>query len=351
MEQHPFLDGVGQTIGNAVFEADLLAAGIFGELSYCRAALIDRIQDPRAKANPFLLAMIHTRLVAQDLPDRMVPTECIGPMYDSLSARASAGEAVVLLCERVVHIDDENRFATRVTMLLAASKLKPTYMLSVIVPADGLLRFPRGLGQCVIYCSNDLEVGDGETIRLQSPSLIDVKHLTFKGSALTIETNLKPRTTEEEKSTASNGTVIIAHQVDALIVTRAPRLAAGVDLLVSWSGSDTFPWHQYSKTISSAPPDVADARLALRRLILSFRSHSRGALARFVDKIEHFRMTRGDLGERLRAALLRDKVLSRNGDFYFLDPDRLGELLGTTYQDIKAMRFSTKCDSYLRGIK
>ena len=62
-------------------------------------------------------------------------------------------------------------------------------------------------------------------------------------------------------------------------------------------------------------------------------------------------MTRGDLGERLRAALMRDKILSRKGDFYFLDPGRLGELVGTTYQDIKAMRFSAKCDNYLRKIK
>jgi hypothetical protein len=351
IEQHPFLDGLGQSVGNAVFEADLWAAGIFGDIIDCKSAVIATVQDPRRKPNPFLLSMIESRLSTQQLTDQTVDAECIGPIYDSLCARVATGEDVLLYCHPVVHVYDENRFGTRCTLLVVGSQLTPIYIFRAIVPVEGVLDFPRGLGRCVIYCDNDLEIGDGENIRLNSPSLLDANRITYKGTTLSIDSSLKARQTGDSNEGALNETVIIAKEVDAVSVTRAPKLATGVRLTVSWPNSDQFPWHQYSKSISKAPQDLEDARLALRRLVLTFRSHSKGALARYVDKVEHFRMTRGEIGEKLREQLIQDGILSRKGAFYFLDPDKLGEIVGTTYQDIKAMRFSSKCDEYLRGVK
>lgn len=56
--------------------------------------------------------------------------------------------------------------------------------------------------------------------------------------------------------------------------------------------------------------------LRVRRILMAFRSHSRGALARYAPKIEHARMLQNAVGERVLKTLLRTGVLHRNGKFY-----------------------------------
>lgn len=80
---------------------------------------------------------------------------------------------------------------------------------------------------------------------------------------------------------------------------------------------------------------------------MSFRSHSKGQLARYVDKVEHFRMTKGNLGLRLRQKLMQDNILSIDGQMYILNPDKLGAVVGITFQDLKLKRYSTAVNIYL----
>ena len=83
---------------------------------------------------------------------------------------------------------------------------------------------------------------------------------------------------------------------------------------------------------------------------MSFRSHSKGQLARYVGKVEHFRMTKGDLGLRLRQKLMEDKVLSISAQMYILDPDALGAVVGISFQDLKLKRYSVAVNSYLADL-
>jgi hypothetical protein len=92
---------------------------------------------------------------------------------------------------------------------------------------------------------------------------------------------------------------------------------------------------------------LAEAQRALRRLVVSFRSHSKGQLARFRDKIESQRMTKGEVGERIREALLADHVLSIQGVYYILEPNELGAQLGTDYSSLLDKVFSERANAYL----
>src|SRR5581483_9128822 len=109
-----------------------------------------------------------------------------------------------------------------------------------------------------------------------------------------------------------------------------------------------FPWANYAGQAEiSNGTDLGDGLRALRRLVLAFRSHSKGRLARFRGKIEHARMTKGTIGVAIREKLLSDHILSLEGEYYFLNPTALGQTVGGTYQDLKLKHFNEKVRKYV----
>ena len=123
------------------------------------------------------------------------------------------------------------------------------------------------------------------------------------------------------------------------------------DLKVAWPGSQAYPWNNYSIPQPKVDaPETADALRALRRLVIAFRSHSKGQLARFKDKIEHARMSKGSIGEALRRKLLEDKVLTVDGAMYLLDPKVLGSVVGISFQDAKLKNYGEQARKYVQTV-
>lgn len=101
----------------------------------------------------------------------------------------------------------------------------------------------------------------------------------------------------------------------------------------------------------SSPLGAAHAKhLCVRRILMAFRSHSRGALARYVPKIEHARMLKNSLGARVLAALVAAGVLRRAGKFYLVDADRLSATLGVSWQTLRDHGSSPKLTAFLASI-
>jgi hypothetical protein len=73
---------------------------------------------------------------------------------------------------------------------------------------------------------------------------------------------------------------------------------------------------------------VDEALRWLRLFVIAFRSHGKGALARYKHKIEQDRMTKG-AGQAVLNLMVADRILSLQGPMYFLDPDRLATQGGT----------------------
>lgn len=96
---------------------------------------------------------------------------------------------------------------------------------------------------------------------------------------------------------------------------------------------------------------TADALRALRRLVITFRSHSKGRLARYRGKTEHAQMTKGTLRDALRKSLISDGVLSLEGSMYFLDPKALGARVGLLFLDEKLKRYSPQVRAYVQALQ
>lgn len=331
LPQHPFLDSRTQKPAGAVFGACILAAALTGDDSdLARAAQRFATGGPNTP-NPFLLTFYKQALAGRNV----IPAEHVGLLYASLEATAGAGETVRLNAEGEGSLEVE-------MSLLRQDDKEEIYEFSTVDGSE--LRFGRRVGGITIDADNvDVELGDGGQLELVAPVAVKARNLVLNCGELVVKS---------DHSRSDDQVVYLeAVQTVADAGLRPPTVRPGVKLQVAWPESKVYPWNPFASTGGEdQDPKMADAQRALRRLCISFRSHSKGRLARYKGKVEHFRMTKGRLGEVLRECLVADRVLSLEGTMYFLEPDILGEKVGVSFQDLKMKIYSPTSRSYLQQV-
>lgn len=331
LPQHPFLDSKEPKPSGAVFAASILAAALTGEDSdVARAA--ERVAGGGPNTpNPFLLEF-YREATGQG---RNLPASHVGLLYASLEATAGAGD--------VARLSAEGDDALEIEMsLVQGDGCEKRYEFTT--GAGGTLRFGRRVsGVNVDAETTDIEIGEGTQVEMVAPISIRARTLFLNCTELVVKTD----------HATSVDPIASLEAVEALTDAglRPPVLRAGAKLQVTWPDAKIYPWTPFASDVGEDPdPRMADAQRALRRLCISFRSHSKGRLARYKGKVEHFRMTKGVLGDTLRESLLADKVLTLEGPMYFLNPDALGQVVGIGFQDLKLKNYSSKSREYLRDV-
>jgi hypothetical protein len=332
LPQHPFLDSKEPKPSGAVFGASILAAALTGgDSDVAKAAELFAGGGPNTP-NPFLLEFYRQASgFAQ-----AIPASHIGLLYASLEATAGAGDAARLSAEGEESLEVE-------MTLVQHDGVERHYEFKTV--PGGALRFGRRVsGVSIDAETTDVEFGEGGQLELVAPIALRARTLFLNCSELVV----KP----DHASGAVDQTVFL-EAAEALTDAglRPPLLRSGARLQVAWPGSKVYPWTPFaSDGGEDADPRMAEAQRALRRLCISFRSHSKGRLARYKGKVEHFRMTKGALGVALRERLVGDKVLSLEGSMYFLEPDLLGSRVGVGFQDLKLKHYPPTSRTYLQEI-
>lgn len=331
LPQHPFLDSKELKPSGAVFGAGILAAALTGnDESLARAA--ERIAGGGPNTpNPFLLEFYRQALGE----GRQIPASHVGLLYSSLEATAGAGDVARLSAEGEDLIDVE-------MTLIHSDGTEKQYEFRTA--AGGTLRFGRRVsGINVDVETADVEIGEDGQLELVAPIAVRARTLILSCSELVI----KP----DHVGAVDQIVYLEAGEAMADSSLRPPLVRPGASLQVAWPESKVYPWTSFASEGSEDPiPRMAEAQRMLRRLCMSFRSHSKGRLARYKGKVEHFRMTKGALGVAIRQSLLKDKVLSLEGSMYFLEPDALGRVVGVGFQDLKLKRYPPQSRAYLQAI-
>lgn len=332
LPQHPFLDSKTQKTAGAVFGACVLSSALTGNDRYLRMAGERFAGSGQNTPNPFLLAFYGQAINAT----HPIPAEHIGFLYSSLEAIAKVGETVRLTAE------GENSSLDVEMSLIRKDDKEEAYKFTTIAGSE--LRFGRRIGGITVDAEEvDVEIGGGDQLELIAPITLKARNLTLNCSELVV----KP----DHTSVLDQTVYMEATQTIAETSLRVPIVRSGVKFQISWPDSKVFPWTHFASDGGEDPdPRMADAQRALRRLCIAFRSHSKGRLARYKDKVEHLRMSKGKLGEALRRRLLEDQVLSRESEMYFLDPNLLGSKVGISFQDLKIKKYSTSSRNYLQQI-
>lgn len=335
--QHPYLDGNNRKASGAVFSAAVNAFALFADESQLRIAAERYATDAGHTPNPFLIDFYDAEIGKRKIQE--IPPEHVGFIYESARSRASSGDIVRLSIEadkEAEHADMEISAENSATEGKTSGK---RYKIS----QAGMLKFGRQLSGVSIDAEPmSLSIGDGGPAEIHGPTIISVAALNLLCSDLAFS--------KSDITQTDNSIFIEASELSVSTLNSVPTVRSDVAVGVRWPGSEQFPWTSLSKEEEQIFGELGDKLKLFRRLVMAFRSHSKGELARFKDKIEHARMTGGDFGERLRQRMLDDGILTLRGPMYVLHPDKLGAATGVSFQDIKMRTFGEKARAYLAGI-
>ncbi|WP_156398242.1 hypothetical protein [Caulobacter sp. Root1455] len=334
--QHPFLDGGARRATNLVFSADLAVWALTG------GKLRDEV---RAALNrdPSLLSGLLFELYAEKLGSAAAPALPLadaGILYQALQAQVGAKQRALI--DVSSNEDDEISVSFEVT-----DQDRPDLERSFgpyNSTNDTALELRAPFSHVYVDAPIWVALGDGNSQQIGSPTEIRSRELSISARQLFVHgaSGLEP-----------DGKIVTLAADDVDVQSVQNITVNGALLSVVWNGSNIHPWNPYSADVSSAPsPDMDFMRRRLRKILTSFRSHSKGKLVRFAPKIDSLRMTKDARGEKLVSALLNDGILDLfdNGKFYVLDPDKMGSLLGVDYHALQQQRYTNEVDAYLQDV-
>ncbi|WP_448623128.1 hypothetical protein [Dickeya fangzhongdai] len=189
--------------------------------------------------------------------------------------------------------------------------------------------------------TSDVEFSVSEQLELISPISITCDELRINCDKIIIKS--------VKKSEENTSVVFDAKTFKCDKPIGVPLVRSGAELYVNWPSSDSFPWSAFSNKLANSSSDerVADALRVFRRIVMAFRSHSKGRLARLQDKVNHARMLRDDDGRDLLEQLIKDGVISSEGHMYYLDPNTLGRITDAAFRDVNTKNYSLKTIEYV----
>lgn len=332
LPQHPFLDGTGTAPSSAVFAASTVAAALQSHRGDMVKGAERYANFAQHTPNPFLFDFYREATKAK----AGVPTEHIGLVFESVLAKSKPGDTVRLSVEGA----DGDALDVEIMIIRPGEQAN---RLEFTAPSTGTIRLGRRVAGISIDAENTaVELGIGDQLELVAPVSINARSLKLSCSQVVVKA----------EATVDGDTVTLeAAELIADPAITAPTVRAGAQLQVAWPNSNSYPWTTFSApSIQDEDPRTMEALRILRRLTMAFRSHSKGQLARFKDKIEHVRMLKGAVGRALLDKLLRDGVVRLNGPMYYLEPDALGSKVGASFLEIKLKMYSLKTREYVQQL-
>lgn len=112
------------------------------------------------------------------------------------------------------------------------------------------------------------------------------------------------------------------------------------------------PLYQYAEQHSpkNFDPNLKNKYIRLRRILREFRSHGKGSLAKYYEKIEHSRVLKNEIGKNILSSLLEDEILFKKDVMYHLDTDKLDTHLGVGWHDFRLGKQPDKLMDYLKKV-
>jgi len=334
LPQHPFLDGTGAAPSSAVFAACIVADALRrGKEDFARAAEA-YASSAQHTPNPFLYDFYEGSAGASS----QVPTEHVGLIFESVLAKAKPGDSVRLSVE-----GELEALNLSIEIVIQRANEQPT-RLEFTALSGGTLRLGRRVSGVSIDAEGTaVEFGTADQLELVAPIFVSAKSLKLFCNQVVVKA--------EPHLTGENTVILEAGQFIADPGLPAPVVRQGATLQVSWPDAASYPWTSFAAASShEEDPQTTDALRTLRRLTLAFRSHSKGELARFKDKIEHQRMLKGDLGWAVLKKLMADKVITLRGNMYYLDPNALGARVGASFVNVNLKLYSAETRAYLQNL-
>lgn len=333
--EHPLLGG-REAPSSAVFDA-VIAVRALKRSDSAEVALDRELARGAASANPFLAEFYAPQ--GGNGGHTFLPPQHVGIIYSSLRARLSLGDTASLLVEAPEEGTEDEILRAEVEITLGRRGSDRPQYLRFESDQTGPIRLGAHVEDVDVAVPHTrVEIGPGAEALLIAPISVQCETMVLSANKLIVET----------AQGRSDAAVFLEASHYEGAMTSVPIVRGGASLSASWPGVLSHPWTSFASDPSPvSDPRIDEALRRLRKFVIAFRSHSKGSLARYRDKLDHARMTKGS-GQAVLNLMLHDGILSIAGNMYMLDPDRLAACAGTNYTDCMARRFSDNAIEFVR---
>lgn len=243
--------------------------------------------------------------------------------------------------------DDDDEKPVKCYLSFGRDEVEDEYEFCFIMSDDDILTLPTPVSALNIDAPINVAINNGKT-DMQAPVSINCTTLTVASKDLLLTTPTAEMGNivwdcDEFRAICTDGSVPNLKQ-------RTPQ--ENNRLLIITKTQTYFPFRTYSKDPSafdSAEDQLNEAYGKLRRMILMFRSHSKGVLARYCEKIDN-RIGKTPLGRTLIEGLIQEGVIYTDNIMYYINISKFGEVLGAKYDDIRSSVMNDKITSFLRTL-
>lgn len=332
LNEHPFLSG--GKIQNGVFESYIIAK-LIKKTEY-RDMVFQYLRN--SYRNAYMLFYIYDELVGEE---RMVDKEFIPYLFDSLKALDKKGyySSMELSTQR---LDEASQDLLCELEFFKAGSSDDEYTYYVITNCLDTLY----LGTDIANITIDLPL----TINISSDKVdctppVYIKCNTIECSAS--EFLLNAGSTEESIVFECDNFEVKCNSKGVLpILTN--RASGKTQLQIICKNPLSYPFVNYASHAlhNDIPSNIIEKYHKMRRLLLMFRSHSKGSLARYKEKIDN-RIGKGDIGRNVLDALIQAGILYADEKMYFINPEKMAQELGVKYDDIRSSTINDKIKQFL----
>jgi hypothetical protein len=339
LPEHPFIKGY--EFRNAVFEAISLAT-----LINSKGNNYDRLINDYVLSHKHSYHLIYILdFVSQDHQIKISHLNAIissamefRSVHATVECRIDGPEYDEDLDEDISNIDIEIDIK-----LGREGKDKKSFEFSSLVNKNDNLYLGSKLNGLLVTVPCNVSIMSEQEIELIAPFEINAKSIELNAKNLIVRANAQEAQCE---------IILNAYKLEYLI-EKVTVLGASFEVNLHDANDISYPLISYVRKVHKAHSDrfFHQKFLRLKRILTAFRSHSKGALARFKKKIEHQRVIKNNIGKSILDKLIKDKILTLNNDFYYLDQDKLTECLNTSWDSLRQGDASTLLITYLNTIE
>ena len=340
--EHPFLDGDGQRPSSAVFGGFIASEAICSEES-ADVALSKELGHGTA-ANPFLAEFYISNCRQNPEKPPLIAAEHVGVLYASLRARLSLGQTANLRIDGESDDAGDGVPAELAEVEITSSQQIDVEPLAFVTAPDGHFRFgPKVESVDITAPLAQVSVGYGSEAVFVAPVAIEANTVSIDAQRMVAETTRQGQEVDFGRVVNLN-----ANKLEASSLISRPICRGVVKLEVSWPGSNSYPWTDFAVSVQKdLDHQIDEARRRLFKILVLFRSVN-GQLAKARVAIDARRRTKG-MGRTVLEQLLIEEVLSIQGSNYILNPNRLAEILGLSFRDVRTSTINPQTIDFLNG--
>ncbi|MDE6553325.1 MAG: hypothetical protein K2K98_10315 [Muribaculaceae bacterium] len=337
---HPFL--INRSFQNIVFESFVLASLIHEDPNnvYLEDYLCERYRDN------YMLIFIYNNLY----PYSKINPQFISTLYRSF---ISFDNTTDFASTDIVRIDDEGKHSAFFRRMLDGLPFNAEF--SVTIPENFNIDFGPVISNLLL--DSDLTIVNSirKSTEFVAPVTIICKGFNAGGEIYISKQSSVKDSREEQLNRVDICVEKITLDYNKYGTPKIQINSPDLSLNIDCKSKTERPFVDYQTDISPIKTNLTDEEykvfVKLRKILITFRSHSKGTMARFKDKIEDSRISGNKYGEKIIDRLLETNVVREaDNNFYELNREETANVLGLTFDQLKRASMNPKMKEFITSI-